>query len=278
MNIGIVGLGLIGGSLAKAYKRDPSVTVFGFDADSRITDIAALFGAIDKALSFDNIAACDGLFIALYPDDAVAYLKEAAPHIAPHTLVIDCCGTKRKICTECFKLAEQYGFTFVGGHPMAGTHNSGFRSSTPDLFDGAGMVIVPPVFDDMALLERVKKLLEPVRFGQISAITAKKHDELIAFTSQLAHIVSNAYIKSPSALSHQGFSAGSYKDLTRVARLNPAMWTGLFMENADNLVVELDILIEHLSQYRQALSSGEAAVLCTLLAEGSELKEKVDGR
>ncbi len=278
MIIGIVGLGLIGGSLAKAYKRDSDVTVCGFDADPRITDIAALFGAVDKELSFDNIAACDGILIALYPDDAVAYLKEAAPHIAPHTLVIDCCGTKRNICKTGFALAKEYGFTFVGGHPMAGTHNSGFRSSAPDLFDGASMVIVPSVFDDMALLDRVKRLLAPVRFGQISAITAEKHDEIIAYTSQLAHVVSNAYIKSPSALSHQGFSAGSYKDLTRVARLNPAMWSGLFMENADNLTRELTILIDHLNQYKDALASGDGAALHALLAAGSDLKEKVDGR
>ena len=278
MKIGIVGLGLIGGSLARAYKRDSTVTVYGCDADRRITDIAMLFGAVDRELCFENIADCDGLFIALYPDDAAAYLETAAPYIAAHTLVIDCCGTKRRICETGFALAKRYGFTFIGGHPMAGTHNSGFRSSTPELFDGAGMVIVPPVFDDMALLDRVKKLLAPVRFGQISAITAEKHDELIAYTSQLAHVVSNAYIKSPSADDHEGFSAGSYKDLTRVARLNPDMWTDLFMENADNLVNEIDILRDNLEKYRDALAAGDEKRLHALLAEGSRRKEKVDGR
>jgi prephenate dehydrogenase len=171
---------------------------------------------------------------------------------------------------------REYGFTFVGGHPMAGTQYSGFKHSKPALFKGASMIIVPPVYDDMALLEHIKELLAPAGFSRITVTTAEKHDEMIAFTSQLAHIVSNAYIKSPTAQAHKGFSAGSYKDLTRVARLNESMWTELFLENGDHVLNELDILISSLSRYRDALKDRDAQTLQALLAEGSRCKEAVD--
>ena len=175
-------------------------------------------------------------------------------------------------------LAKQYGFTFVGGHPMAGTHNSGFKYSRADMFDGAPMVLVPPVFDDIELFDRLRTLLLPARFGRISAITAEEHDRRIAFTSQMAHIVSNAFIKSPTARQHDGFSAGSYRDLTRVAWLNPDMWAELFLENREPLLFELDTLLASLQKYRDALQNNDFDGLRALLDEGRRIKEEVDGR
>jgi prephenate dehydrogenase len=207
----------------------------------------------------------------------VAWLEENAPHIRQNATVIDCAGTKKKVCAACFPLAEKYGFRFIGGHPMAGTHHSGFKYSRANMFEGAPMVLVPPVFDNIQLLDEVTSLLRPLGFGRFSVTTAEKHDEMIAFTSQLAHIVSNAYIKSPTAGSHKGFSAGSYKDMTRVAWLNPQMWTELFLENDDCLTKELDILIENLTQYRTAIAGGDRETLCRLLDEGRRRKEEVDG-
>ncbi|OQA47877.1 MAG: prephenate dehydrogenase [Firmicutes bacterium ADurb.Bin300] len=276
MNVGIAGLGLIGGSLSKAFKRAGGHSVFGFDIDSKTTEFAIIAGALDGKLDERAIGMCDCLLIALYPKAACEYLERISPFIKKDALVLDCCGTKRAICDKGFALAEKYGFVFVGGHPMAGTHHSGFKSSRADLFDGAGMVIVPPVFDDISLLSRIKKVLEPMKFASISAITAKKHDEVIAFTSQLAHIVSNAYVKSPTAPNHKGFSAGSFKDLTRVAQLNPAMWTELFAENRDNLIKEIDILTANLIKYREVLAEQNYEGLYTLLDEGSKTKERVE--
>ena len=175
------------------------------------------------------------LLLATYPEAVVEHMTRLAPLLSKHTMVIDCAGTKEKVCAGVFPLAERYGFRFLGGHPMAGTHFSGFKYSRADLFDGAPMVIVPPRFDDIRLLDEAKKLLAPVGFGRISITTAQEHDKRIAFTSQMAHVISNAYIKSPTARNHDGFSAGSYKDLTRVAWLNPAMWAELFLENRENL-------------------------------------------
>ena len=276
MTVGIVGLGLIGGSMAKAY-HEAGHTVWGLDQNQVTQEFAALSGCIDGALTQDKISTCDLILLAAYPAGSEAWLQEMAPCLVGRT-VIDCLGTKRHICQVGFALAARYGFTFIGGHPMAGTHNSGLKYARSNLFHGAPMVIVPPRYDDIAFLEEIKALLAPAGFGSITVTTAEKHDEMIAFTSQLAHVVSNAYIKSPTAGRHKGFSAGSYKDLTRVAWLNPDMWTELFLENGDYLLRELDGLIGALGQYRDAIASADAPRLRQLLDEGRMRKKEIDKR
>ena len=278
MKIGIVGLGLIGGSLAKAYKKNSDNCVLGFDKHTSIVDCAKIYGAVDEHLTEDNIGECDAILIAINPKDTVEFLNEHGSKISEKTLVIDCCGTKRTVCEEGFKLANEYGFTFVGGHPMAGTHKSGFSSSSAEMFEGAPMVLVPQVFDDILLLDRIKKVLHPIGFGSLHVATAEKHDSVIAFTSQLAHVVSNAFIKSPTALEHKGVSAGSYKDLTRVAWLDSGMWADLFISNRDNLLRELDTIIDSLSEYREALNNNSFEELRELLEDGKKAKEVVDGQ
>jgi prephenate dehydrogenase len=238
---------------------------------------AMLAGAVDAPLTKETIAECDLILLAIYPDGSASWLEQNATYISKDCLVIDCCGVKREICQRCFPLAKKYGFTFIGGHPMAGTQFSGFKYSRANLFENAPMVLVPDRFDDMELLERAKKALLPCRFGSFSVTTAAEHDRMIAFTSQMPHIVSNAYIKSPTAQTHRGFSAGSYKDLTRVAWLNAPMWAELFLENRDNTLYELDTLIESLNAYRDAIASNDEATLITLLEEGKRRKEEVDG-
>ena len=277
MIIGIAGLGLIGGSLAKAYKRDETCRVLGYDLNSSINDFAILSDAIDEKLTPENIKTCDLLLVAIYPAGAEAYLKENARYISKNTVVIDCVGIKDSICKVGFELAKEYGFTFVGGHPMAGSHNGGFKYAREDLFDDAPMVIVPPRYDDIEFLDRVKHLLAPVKFGHISVTTADEHDRVIAFTSQLAHVVSNAYIKSPTATNHKGVSAGSYKDLTRVAWLNPEMWADLFLGNAGHLTEEIDFLINSLTEYKTAIQNGDRETLVKILDEGRKRKKEVDG-
>ncbi len=277
MNVGIIGLGLIGGSLAKAYKK-AGMKVYAFDIDASVLQFARISGAADEALTDETLQACGLVLIALPPDAAVQWLEENAAKISAQTLVMDCCGVKRRICAVGFPLSEKYGFTFVGGHPMAGTHKWGFANSRADLFEGACFVAVPRAYDDMTLFERVKESVLPAGFGSVSVTTAERHDRLIAFTSQLAHVVSNAYIKSGTALDHKGFSAGSYQDLTRVAWLNPDMWTELFLDNKDNLIYELDTVITSLSEYRDACARGDAETLRALLDAGSKRKKEVDGR
>ncbi len=276
MNVGIVGLGLIGGSLARAYTK-AGHTVFACEIDTDMLSFAQLSGAVNGPLVADNIALCDLILLAIYPEGSAAWLDAHAHLVSKNTLVIDCCGTKRDICSKCFPIAAQHGFTFVGGHPMAGSHNSGFKYSRSNLFQGAPMVLVPDRFDDIALLQRVKDALEPCHFGHFSVTTADDHDRMIAFTSQMPHIVSNAFIKSPTAMEHKGFSAGSYKDLTRVAWLNPQMWAELFLENKNYILNELDFYINSLQAYKEAIASDNMHELVALLDEGRIRKEQVDG-
>ena len=276
MTVGILGLGLIGGSLARAY-HDAGHRVLGCDRDASTVQFAQMAHAADAPLTEENIGSCELLLLAVCPQAAADYLEAMGEKIAKTAVVVDCCGIKRQICEAGFRLAERHGWLYVGGHPMAGTHFSGFKYSRADLFRGAPMVLVPPVFDDIRLLERVKELLAAPGFGSFSVTTAEKHDRMIAFTSQLAHLVSNAYIKSPTAGAHRVFSAGSYKDLTRVAWLNAPMWTELFLDNRDFLLTELDTLMENLQVYRDALAGGDADALCTALEAGKRRKEEVDG-
>ena len=277
MTVGIVGLGLIGGSFAKAYA-EAGHTVLGYDTNRSTLSFAQLSGVVSAELTEENISSCDLVLICICPAAAIEFVRYAAPHIGPHPVVIDCCGTKRFVCEHLFPIAKEHGFTYLGGHPMAGNHNSGFKYARANLYHNAPMVIVPTDFDDILLLDKVKHLLVPAGFGRISVTTAEKHDEMIAFTSQMAHLVSNAYIKSPTAGSHKGFSAGSYKDMTRVAWLNPQMWAELFVENKDYLLSELDIFIASLRQYRDAMAADDLDTLVTLLDDGRRRKEEVDGR
>ena len=276
MKVGILGLGLIGGSLARAYALEGH-TVYAIQRNESMLSFAMLAGAVHGRLNEETIPQCDLILLAIYPDGSASWLEKNAHLVSKDALVIDCCGIKKQICERCFPLAQKYGFTFIGGHPMAGSQFSGFKYSRANLFEGAPMVLVPPVFDDMQLLDRAKNALKPCNFGFFSVTTAEEHYKMIAFTSQMPHILSNAFIKSPTALNHKGFSAGSYKDLTRVAWLNPQMWAELFIENKENVLFELDYYITSLKAYQDAIEADDMGKLVTLLDEGKKRKEQVDG-
>ncbi len=283
MTVGIVGLGLIGGSMAKAYREFAAenrldLKIYGTNRSHSIVDFAKLEGTLDGELNEETIPLCDVIFVSLYPEASIDYLKNNSHLFAKSTVVIDLCGTKREICSVGFALAEKHGYTFVGGHPMAGTHNSGYKYSRSTMFKGAPMVIVPPRFDDINLLGHIKSLLAPARFGKFSFTTADEHDRMIAFTSQLAHVVSNAYVKSPTAKDHKGFSAGSYKDMTRVAWLNETMWAELFVENREPLLFEIENIIKSLGEYRDAIAASDTERLIEILREGRIAKEEIDGK
>ena len=273
MKIGIVGLGLIGGSLAKAYKRNTDYTIYGADNDALAVKLALLTETMDAELTDELLPSCDFIFLAIYPRAAVTWLEQNAAKLSSHSIIIDCCGIKQTVCEAGFKLAKQYGFQYYGGHPMAGTQYTGFKYSREDMFQDASMILVPPVDPDISLLDRIHKLLAKAGFTHVTITTAEKHDNMIAYTSQLAHVVSNAYVKSPNAQIHHGFSAGSYRDLTRVARLNENMWTELFLDNAEALTTEIDFIINSLQQYSDAIKAGDAERLRALLREGRLLKE-----
>lgn len=274
LKIGIVGLGLIGGSYAKALVNNEKYTILAYDIDSVILHYAVMTNSIDGELTAENIGDCDFVIISLYPNAAIDYMIKNASMFKKNAVVIDTVGTKKEICSVGFELAKEYGFIFIGGHPMAGTQFSGFKHSRETLFNNATMIITPKKNEDLRVLDSVKKLMLDCGFAKINVTDAETHDEIIAYTSQLAHVVSNAYVKSPTALRHKNFSAGSYRDLTRVARLNESMWTELFFDNKENLLRELDTVIDSLKKYRDALRDENREELKTLLKEGREIKER----
>lgn len=278
MRIGIVGLGLIGGSLAKAFKYNTEHEVLGTDIDRGVLLKAKLLGAVDDELLPEQLSSCDLVITALYPQDTLDYITQHAQNIKKGAIVMDCCGVKRVICKTLWQCAKENGFLFYGAHPMAGLHFSGFAYSDVHMFSNASMILLPPDNADINDLANLKKLFLSIGFTNIQISTPEEHDRIIAYTSQLAHVVSNAYVKSPQAQVHNGFSAGSYKDLTRVAKLNADMWTELFLDNVDNLTEELDGLIENLQAYSRALHEKDAKTLHALLKAGSDRKEKIDGQ
>ena len=277
MTVGIVGLGLIGGSMAKSIKARTAHTVFGCDLDQETMMMARMCGAIDAPLTAENLKECDLVLVAVRPAAAVKWVKEHAEGIRRNAILVDLCGVKRAVVRELAPVAEQYGFAYIGGHPMAGRERGGFTAATDSLYVGASMILTPDKRTDMQLLETLKAFFLDIGFASLTFSDPEEHDRIIAFTSQLAHIVSNAYIKSPTARSHRGFSAGSYKDMTRVAWLDPAMWAELFLDNRDNVLFELDALAESLAQYRAAVENNDLAALTALLDEGRRRKKEVDG-
>jgi len=277
--IGVVGLGLIGGSFAKALHTG-GTEVYAWNRTHSTLELA-MIETVDGELNPDTIPTCELIILASYPTASIAWLEEHQDLISAGAIVIDAVGVKRIVCERCFAIASTHDWTFVGCHPMAGTQFSGYAHSRANMFKGAPLVVVPPAMDDfdrVAVLERLQQLLEPCGFGSFTLSTADHHDAVIAFTSQLAHVVSNAYVKSPSARVHKGFSAGSYKDLTRVARLNPDMWCELFLDDADFLSAEIGTLIDNLQQYKDAIDTRDAARLRELLAEGDRIKRNIEGR
>ncbi|WP_082629940.1 prephenate dehydrogenase [Olsenella massiliensis] len=278
--VGVVCLGLIGGSFARALHA-AGREVYAWDRSDATLELA-MVDVVDGRLTDELVRSCELIILAGYPRVSVDWLRRRQTLVAPGAVVIDTVGVKRAVCDACLPMAARHDWHFVGCHPMAGTQFSGYAHSRATLFRGAPMVMVPPAgMDDVErldLLDRVERLLAPCGFGRFTVTTAERHDEVVAFTSQLAHVVSNAYVKSPSARLHAGFSAGSYRDLTRVARLNAPMWRELFLDDADNLSREIGTLIDNLRQYKDAIDARDGERLERLLVEGDRLKREIEGR
>ncbi len=277
MKIGIIGLGLMGGSIAKAIKKFTDNVVLGFDLDENVNIDAKETNAIDDVLSEEKLNDCDLVIVSLYPEATVNYVKENATLFKKGAIVMDISGVKRYVCDALYEVAKENDFVFIGAHPMAGLHLSGFEHSTAKIFNNSSMILTPFEDTPWGYINTVKELFLKIGFTNIQMSTPDEHDKIIAFTSQLAHVVSNAYVKSPNALIHKGFSAGSYKDLTRVAYLNENMWSELFLENRDNLINEIDSIVDNLVQYKEAMKNNDRERLSELLRDGKLLKEQIDG-
>lgn len=278
MNIGIIGLGLMGGSFAKTLRKKTDDKIFGADANENALLKAEMLGVIDGRLNEETVKTVDMLFIATTPDKIEEIFIKFLPHLKNGAIITDFCGIKRKVVGIMKECVNKYrDLIFVGGHPMAGREFSGIEHATSTLFENASMILTN-VNADIFTMEKIKAFYLNLGFREVVITTPEEHDEIIAYTSQLCHIVSNAFIKNASAEKHGGFSAGSYKDMTRVARLNPTMWADLMSENKDNLLTELTELIDNLTEYKTALKSDDKELLEKLLSEGNERKLKIDGK
>lgn len=274
--IGVIGLGLIGGSMAKALHQNTDHQVYGYDRSETVTLKAKLVNAMEGILTIDMLPHCDYVIVALYPGATLDFIRKNQSNFKEGAVVLDCCGVKRIVCDEAEKIAKKNNFIFMGGHPMAGLEHAGFEYAKRALFDNASMVLTPAKKTPIEVVEKVKILLTSVGFSNVQIATPEEHDRMIAFTSQLAHVVSSAYIKSPTAVNHRGFSAGSYQDLSRVAKLNENMWTELFLDNPDFLADEIDGIIERLQEYSTAIKTGNEEGLLSLLRDGRLRKEEID--
>ena len=276
MKIGIIGLGLIGGSLALSIRRNTEHTVFGTDINPEVMLRAKAAEAIHGELDAQTLPTCDIVLVALFPEQCVQTIRAHAEDFGPRTLVVDCAGVKRHVCRQVEPIAAAHRWNFVGGHPMAGREFSGFSAARANLFENASTILCPAPDVDIRVREQAKAFFLEAGFRMVRFCTPEAHDQMIAYTSQLAHVVSGAYVKNPLSAEHKGFSAGSFLDMTRVARLNETMWTELFLENGDLLLPALDDLILRLNEYRDALASGDPERLLPVLRRGRECKEALD--
>jgi len=276
MKVGIVGLGLIGGSMAKALSHKHEV--FAEDIQKDVLEKAIQTGAVVGELSQGVLQKIDVVLLALFPHQAIDYIQKHAKQFRKGSIVMDLCGVKRAIEKHAVPLAKENGFIYLGGHPMAGRARVGWEFANGELFRNASMIVVPNETSDEACLKVIDELSKDAGFACLTVSTADEHDAMIAYTSQLAHVLSSAYVKTPAALKHSGFSAGSFQDMTRVAWLNEEMWTELFLDNPDYLADEIDGLAERLTEYSKAIRNNSAQELKRLLREGRERKELLGNR
>lgn len=274
MKIAVVGLGLIGGSICKALKANTFYHIMGMDKDHEVVEKALKSGAIDEELTVEKLGEANLTIVALYPVAIVDFIKENADKFRKGSIVMDICGVKGYIVNTCTPVLDEKGVIFIGTHPMAGREHSGFDYATADLFNGASFIITPTEKTPQIAVDLVSTLGACMNFGQVVIATPEQHDANIAYTSQLAHVVSNAYVKSPSLFRADGFSANSFVDLTRVAYLNEEMWSGLFMCNKEALLFEINSIIASLTEYRDAMMNDDIDTLRELLKVGRERKEK----
>ena len=268
----IVGLGLIGGSIAKALRTFTPHRVLAMDQDPEALDLAMACGAIEGPGYVEDLPQVDILWLCLYPQAAVEFARKYGAALREDCIVSDACGIKNAVCPQLMELSRELGFVFVGGHPMAGKERSGFEASEATLFRGASYLLVPCGAPDWAK-DTMKELAMDMGFGRVVETTPEHHDEMIAYTSQLPHALACAYVLSPRCPQHKGFSAGSYRDVSRVARINETLWTELFLDNREALSRELSTLIENLSSIQSALDQEDGEALRALLRKGRQVKE-----
>ena len=272
MKIAVIGLGIIGGSFCKAIKKHTAHTVIGINRTHSVAEQAKNDGSIDVIGTVERLGEADIIFLCMYPQACVDFIKENGKFIKKGALVTDSSGIKSAICPQLYELSQEFGFVFVGSHPMAGKEKNGYGVSEAELYKGASFIITPCGADEK-YVNTLADLALSIGFGQVKITTPEEHDRMIAFTSQLPHVLACSYVLSPCCPNHNGFSAGSYRDVSRVANINSKLWSELFLENREPLITELDILIDNITRIKDAIKDNDRETLADLLEQGHKIKQ-----
>lgn len=276
MKIGIIGLGLMGASLAKGLKKSTNNVIYGFDIVEEVIMRAKLLNIIDETLEDSNISSVEILFICTGLNESKEIIESVVPKLSPSTILVETVGVKESMVKLLDKKSLEYPqIDFLSLHAMAGREFSGIRHSVINLFDNAYIIFIP-VKISLENTKKVKLLFEQMGMAGAKFTNAKEHDRYIAYTSQLPHILSNAYVKNPLALTSLGFTAGSFRDYTRVAKISSSMWTPLMIDNKENLLDAIKDLKDNLCELEQALIDSNSERLSKLLDEGNDKKQIVD--
>ena len=273
MKIAVVGLGVIGGSIAKALSRSGNHEIVGYDRDEQVLLEAISLGAISRKGSRADLEDAHVVYVCLYPESTVDFIEDNCKFFGENTVVTDVCGIKSEVYNSAKKISENNRFTYIGTHPMAGKEKNTFYASDSGLFFGASYIIIKDDSPQWAK-GRLDELSKEMGFERIITTTYDLHDKIIAFTSQVPHVLACAYVMSPQCEFHDGFSAGSYRDVSRVANINAELWAGLFLANKKQLVDELDILLDNIVAIKTAVGDGDKVELVSLLQKAKEIKEK----
>lgn len=274
MKVLICGLGLIGASLAKTLKKNTTHTVLGWNRTPSVTEKALRDGVIDRTGDIDELMSdADITFVNFYPDAIVPFILEHKNSFKKDSIVTDSCGIKTKICKELEH--EKLNFYYVGAHPMAGREVGGYDNSQDTLFDKASFIVTPYENTPRNKVDALVGLAQDMKFARTVVTTPEHHDEMIAFTSQIAHVLACSYVLSPLSPMHPGYSAGSYRDVSRVARINAEMWSDLFIDNKDALVREVDDLVSNLMKFKYNIINEDRQALCDLMNKANSIKEEI---
>ena len=272
MNVVIVGLGIIGGSMAKAVSEYTDCHVIGINRSDEALQKAMECGAIHEIGTLNSLNKADLIILGVYPEVAVEFIRKNADKIPKDCIVTDTSGIKSKICPALSQIAKEYGFTFIGCHPMAGKEKNGFDVSEATLFRNASCIILP-CNAPQEKVDFLSDFMIKLGFGRVVYTTPEEHDRMISFTSQLPHVIACSYVFSPCCPNHKGFSAGSYRDVSRVANINGVLWSELFIENKEPLLAEIDTFINNMTEIRNAIERGDRTELAELLNKGKIIKE-----
>lgn len=275
-NITIVGLGLIGGSFAMALKELNPKNLWAIDIDEEAIKTAEKMGIIDKGYTDPEtpLKKSDIVIICIYPNLTVKFIKDNMENFKSGAIITDTAGIKEKLIEEIYTSIRE-DVDFIGGHPMAGRESKGLGYATKDIFNNANYLITPTDKNKEENIKRIEELVKAIGFKSIVSLNPSHHDEIIAFTSHLPHIMASALIISDNRSDTKFFVAGSYRDATRVAKINADLWTELIMDNRDNTLEQIEVFENSIANFKRAIMNNDKENLKLLFRKGSQKREEL---